>query len=372
MNPFLINAYRSPKYFCDRKTETETLLHNIRSRSDTAFFAQRRIGKTALIRHVFYKLKAEEPVSVYLDIYATQNIGDFTDQLANAIYAAFPPKKTMGKRFLSAIKALRPTITLDEISGTPQLSLDISKPEQFERTIPQLLKFLDKQQIRVIIAIDEFQQILNYPEKNVESILRTVIQSLKNINFIFCGSNQKMMQEIFNNIKRPFYASTKNVNLQRIDRKEYSKFIKGHFNKNKIEIDNQAVDLILDLTDCHTYYTQRLCHEVFETREQKIETETVWDTMHKVLTDNENIYFQYRNLITANQWKLLKAISVEERVYQPFKKEFMNSHKLGTPAIVKRSLEALVEKEMVYYWAGLEKPYYEVYDKFLMRWMQYK
>ena len=372
MNPFLINAYRSPKYFCDREAETDTLLQNIRSRSDTAFFAQRRIGKTALIRHVFYKLKKEEPISVYLDVYATQNLGEFTNQLANAIYTAVPSRKSLGQQFLETIKALRPTLSLDEITGTPQLSIAISKPAQLERTIPQLFQFLDKQGVHIIIAIDEFQQILNYPEKNVEAILRTVIQTLKNVNFIFCGSNHKMMQEIFNNAKRPFYASTKNVNLQRIDRTEYGKFIKSHFRKNKRIIDETAIELILDLTDCHTYYTQRLCHEVFELEEEKIESENVWKSLNKILTDNENIYFQYRNLITANQWKLLQAISVEEKVYQPFNKSFVNSHELGTPAIVKRSLEALVAKEMVYYHSGIEKPYYEVYEKFLMRWMQFK
>lgn len=372
VNPFLINNYKSPKYFCDRKAETKSLLQNIKSKSDTAFFAQRRIGKTALIRHVFHLLKKEKPVSVYLDIYATQNVGDFTNHLANAIYSAFPPKQSMGKRFLEAIKSLRPIISMDEITGIPQLSLDITKTSQFERTIPQLLKFLDAQEVQVIIAIDEFQQILTYPEKNVEAILRTVMQSLRNVHFIFCGSNQKMMHEIFNNAKRPFYASTKNVNLQRIDRKEYGKFIKSHFEKNKMEIDSTAIELILDITDCHTYYTQRLCHEVFETGNEKIESETIMRSLNKILTDNENIYFQYRSLITSNQWKLLKAISVEEKVYQPYKKEFVSEHGLGSAAIVKRSLEALVEKELVYYHVGIEQPYYEVYDKFLMRWMQYK
>lgn len=372
MNPFLITNYKSPKYFCDRKTETADLLQNIKSKTDTAFFAQRRIGKTALIRHVFYLLKKESPVSIYLDIYATVDLGDFTNQLANAIYTAFPPKQSIGQRFLEAIKSLRPVITLDEITGTPQLSLDISKTAQFERTIPQLLKFLDSEKVEVIMAIDEFQQILQYPEKNVEALLRTVMQTLQNVHFIFCGSNQKMMHQIFNNAKRPFYASTKNINLQRIDRQEYSKFIKSHFQKNKIDIDANAIALILDLTDCHTYYTQRLSHEVFEVGVQKVLTDTVLQALNKILTDNENIYFQYRNLITTNQWKLLKALSIEEKTFQPYGKRFLKEHDLGSSAIVKRSLEALVEKELLYYHSGIEVPYYEVYDKFLMRWMQNK
>jgi len=60
MNPFLINTYHSPDYFCDREEETKMLMDNILNQSNTAFFAQRRIGKTALIQHVFYHLKKKK------------------------------------------------------------------------------------------------------------------------------------------------------------------------------------------------------------------------------------------------------------------------------------------------------------------------
>lgn len=372
MNPFLIHEYVAPEFFCDRENETKNLLLNIKNRSNTTFFAQRRIGKTALIQHVFYILKGKKTVSLYIDIYATQNLKEFTNQLANAIYQVFPEKQSIGKRFWEAIKLLRPIISADEITGTPQLSLDITQPKQFEKTTAQLLQFLDAQNIKVIIAIDEFQQILNYPEKNVEALLRTVIQSLKNVCFIFCGSNQKMMHQLFNSAKRPFYASTKNINLQKINKTIYSNFIQLQFNKYKIKIHPDDVQLILDLTDCHTYYTQRLCHDIFALNHKTIKTELIYKTLNNILNDNENIYFQYRNLITTAQWNLLKAIAIEEKVEQPFAQKFINKHNLGTPANVKRSLEALVEKELIYYNASIETPYYETSDKFLMRWMQSK
>lgn len=372
MNPFLINDYLSPDYFCDRESETKTLSDNINNQSNTAFFAQRRIGKTALIQHVFYLLKKKRTTTIYIDIYATQNLKDFTNQLANSIYNIFPENKSLSKRFWEAIKLLRPVISADEITGAPQLSLDITQTRQFEKTIPQLLYFLDTQNIKTVIAIDEFQQILNYPEKNVEALLRTCIQQLKNVHFIFCGSNQKMMHHIFNNAKRPFYASTKNINLKKINNTIYAQFIKRQFEKQKFKISSEVIELILELTDCHTYYTQRLCHEIFANGIKTIKTDTVLQTINKILIDNESIYFQYRNLITPAQWNLLKAIAIEHKIEQPYAQKFIYKHNLGTPSNVKRGIEALIEKEMIYYNAGVEQPYYEVYDKFLMRWLQYK
>lgn len=250
--------------------------------------------------------------------------------------------------------------------------MDINQPKQLEKTIPQLLQFLNIQNIKTVIAIDEFQQILNYPEKNVEAILRTSIQQLKNVNFIFCGSNQAMMLEIFNSAKRPFYASTKSLNLQKIDPLEYTKFIKTLFTKNGFMINSVSIESILELTCGHTYYTQCLCHQLFLKNDINISPELVMTSLNKLLLENEGTYFQYRNLLTSAQWKLLKAVAHEEKLEQPYSKIFLHKYILGSSAIVKRGIEALIQKEMIYYNVSVSKPYYEVYDKFLMRWMQMK
>jgi uncharacterized protein len=370
VNPFLINTYVAPEYFCDRETETQTLINNIKNQSNTAFFAQRRLGKTALIQHTFHLLRPKKTVCIYLDIYATLGLKELANQMANAIYKEFPPEKSIGKRFMEAIKVLRPVISFDELSGAPELSLDITKAKQFEKTIPQLLQFLDEQHVKVVIAIDEFQQILNYPEQNVEAILRTAIQPLKHINFIFCGSNQHLMHQIFNNGKRPFYASTKNINLQKIDPKLYGAFIKKHFELHKFKINQESIDLILELTYGHTYYTQLLCHELFAGGATVIKKSNILLALGVILMDNQGTYFQYRNLLTAAQWNLLKALAKEGKVSQPYSQNFIYNYRLGNAAGVKRSLESLLEKEMIYHNISEPLAYYEVHDKFLLRWLQ--
>ena len=372
MNPFPINNYTGAEYFCDRENETKQLLDTIANNGNTAFFAQRRIGKTSLIQHVFQIMKRKKQTGIYIDIYATQNLKEFTNALANAIYTIFPPNKGIGKSFIEALKLFRPVISVDSMTGSPELSLDITQPRQFEKTIFQLLQFIDDQKIKIVIAIDEFQQILNYPEKNTEALLRTAVQQMKHVNFIFCGSNQTMMHHIFSSSKRPFFGSAKNINLKRIDKTIYAAFVKQQFEKQKFKINATALELIFELTDCHTYYTQRLCHEIFITNEKVILQENVFSVLHSILKDNENIYFQYRNLITASQWTLLKAIATEKKVEQPYARKFLYAHRIGTPAHVKRGLQSLVEKELVYYSADTNPAYYEVNDKFFMHWLANK
>lgn len=370
-NPFLTSGYNGPAYFCDRQKETAQLLSNIKNNINTTLFAIRRLGKTGLIRHVFEHFsKNKKTACIYFDIFATGNLKDFTNQFATAVYSRFPEKKGIGQKIFELIRLLRPVISYDPLTGSPELSLDLGQPKQYEKTIQQLFTFLDSQPIKVIIAIDEFQQILAYPEKNTEALLRTYIQPLKNTSFVFCGSNQRMMNEIFNSAKRPFYASCSNLHLDFISTAEYARFIETQFSRHKRKILAESIDFILDFTHKHTYYTQTLCNQLFGAGIKKITVENVHTACSEILAQNENTFYQYRNLLTTAQWELLMAIAKEEKVKKPHSIEFIKKYQLGTSSLITRGIESLLAKEMIYYDTGIKEPYYAVYDKFLMRWLQ--
>jgi uncharacterized protein len=370
-NPFLLSHYSEAQYFCDRVAETNLLCQHIKNGKNTTLFSIRRLGKTGLLYKVFDVLRTDKRIAtLYVDIYSTTTLKEFTNALATAIYNKFPPKKSIGKKIIEAIQALRPVISYDGLTGSPEVSLDFAQPKQYEKTIQQLFQFLDTQNIKIVFAIDEFQQILEYPEKNVESILRTYIQPLKNINFIFCGSNQKMMHEIFNNAKRPFFASCTNMHLDKIADETYSTFIQAHFKNNKRNIDRESVQTILTYTQSHTYYTQYLCNKIFASGQKKIDQVLVKKIGTDILLENEYNYFQYKNLITSQQWKLLTAIAKEEKADKLHTKEFLKKYDLGTSSSITRALAALVDKEMIYLVTDDIQKYYCVYDKFLMRWLQ--
>ncbi len=372
-NPFLVSGYKGSEYFCDRVNETTLLKSHIKNNKNTTLFAIRRLGKTGLIHHVFESFNKSNTIAcIYVDILGTKNLKEFTNQLATAIYNRFPENRGIGKKIVDAIKLLRPLISYDSLSGSPELSFELGEAKQYEKTIQQLFTFLDQQKIKTVFAIDEFQQILEYPEKNTEALLRTYIQQLKNVNFIFCGSNQKMMHEIFNSAKRPFFASCSNVNLNFIALHEYEVFITNTFKLKNRKISTDSVSFILDWTKQHTFYTQYFCNFLYALNIKQIALGDVQKAAIEILIQNESIYYQYRNLLTDSQWNLLQAVANENKLFKAHSKKFIDKYKLGTSSMVTRGLESLLQKEMIYYNAGVEQPYYEVYDKFLMRWLQHK
>ena len=135
------------------------------------------------------------------------------------------------------------------------------------------------------------------------------MQHLKNCCFIFCGSNHRIMAEIFNSAKRPFYGSCRSLALDFIDENEYGQFIKELFLHHKRKINPEAIEYILSFTERHTYYTQLLCNHIFNTGEKNITSETVVKACTEILKQEEVTFFQFRNLLTATQWQLLTAIA---------------------------------------------------------------
>jgi AAA+ ATPase superfamily predicted ATPase len=370
-NPFPVVGYHGPSMFCNREKETDKLSGNLQGGLNTTLISLRRMGKTALIYHVFNQiLKEKQSICLYVDLYPTRSIKDLTRQLATASINVLPGKKWTGKRFLAFLKSLRPVITYDPLTGAPGVRFEYSAQSDYEITIAALLNFLNDQGTDVYLAFDEFQVIASYEEGNAEAMLRTMIQPLNNVHFLFSGSNRHMMTEIFNSSKRPFFASTRIISLPPISAESYSRFIAEKFLENKRKISPDAIGFILEWTRRHTYYTQSVCNTLFNSGIKELDIHSVKETCGEILDEQEKTFLQYRNLLTGNQWQLLTAVAKEGNVYKPHSGEFVSKHSLGTPASITRALDALLTKEMIYEEIDSSGKYYSVYDLFLSRWLE--
>lgn len=370
-NPFPVVGYHGPELFCDRVKETGILSRNLTGGQNTTLISLRRMGKTALIQHVFQQiLKEKQAYCLYIDLYPTASIRELTRQLATASMNVFPQRKRAGKRFISFLKGLRPVITYDPLTGAPEVRFEYATATDYELTLSALLNFLNEQETDVFLAFDEFQVVTSYTEGNAEAILRTMIQQLNNIHFIFSGSNRHMMHEIFHDSKRPFFASTRILSLPAIPAEEYLPFIEDRFTERKKSITGEAINFILEWTRRHTYYTQSVCNTVYSSGGKNIDLQSVKVICGEILEEQEKTFLQYRHLLTSNQWQILMAVAKEGRVYKPGAIEFLEKHSLGTPAGVARAIDSLLTKEMIYEESDSNGKYYSVYDVFLSRWLE--
>ena len=369
-NPFLAKGYLSPMFFCDREKETEALLSNIQNGLDTMLISPRKFGKTGLILHTFYKIAEEKlPFStLYVDIFATLSLKDFIKTLAEAILVEFPEKTSIGNKFMALLKGYRPVITYDPVSGMPQVEFNFSAPSEKEYTLKGLFAFLNSQKQHVVVAINEFQQITTYPEKNVEALLRTYTQQMHNISFVYCGSKKSIMTQIFADAARPFYSSTRQLTLDKIDADKYAAFIREKF--LPVAVDDEAMSYILEWTRRHTFYTQSLCNEIFKMKPRVVSIAVARKASREILETEVSNFLQIRNLITEQQWRLLIAIAKEQSVKSVTSAQFLAKYQLGSATNARRNLESLTEKELLLETVSLNERSYSVYNVFLSRWLE--
>jgi len=370
-NPFSIKEYKGKNYFCDREDELDKLYTNIKNGIDTTLISPRRMGKTGLIYRFFEHLdEIGEFETIYVDIYSARSLSDFVKLLAEAILIKFPEKTTIGKQFIEFIKGFKPLIGYDAISGEPQIQISYQSAQEKEYTLHGLFRFLDMQDTRIVLAMDEFQQITYFPEKNIEALLRTYTQQLENIRFIFCGSRKSMMIELFSNAKRPFYSSTQYLVLDKIEFNAYKAFIIRKFTEKEILIEDEAVNYVLSWTKQHTFYTQSLCNMIFSMDENIVNIQLVKQACNELLNRNEAVFFQFRQLLTSGQWNFLIAVAKEGEVTQLTAQKFIANYEIGTPANARRISRSLIDKELILETINKKGSYYQVYDVFLSRWLE--
>uniref|UniRef100_UPI003FF129E2 AAA family ATPase n=1 Tax=Bacteroides eggerthii TaxID=28111 RepID=UPI003FF129E2 len=366
-NPFLIAGYHSPEFFCDRKAESSTILEALYNGRNITLIAPRRMGKTGLIHHVFYQLKEQKSdvVTLYMDIYSTQSLGDFVRLFANTVLGQLDsvPQKALN-RIGQFIRSCRPVFTFDEITGTPKVTVDVSTTEE-ESTLKEIFDYLGSSEKRCYIAIDEFQQIAEYPEKGVEALLRSYIQFLPNVNFIFAGSKQHVMQEMFTSSKRPFYQSTQLLTIGTVNRDEYADFAMAHFAKNNLQLPREVFDAIYDKFDGHTWYIQNLLNRLYGYN-RDVEMASITYAMEQIVAEQSYSYADLLKAYPAGHVRLLKAIAQEGCVKEVLAGNFISKHKLRAASSVSSALKKLVANELVYQTTDG----YIIYDRFMGEWLR--
>jgi hypothetical protein len=212
--------------------------------------------------------------------------------------------------------------------------------------------------------------IENYPEKNMEALLRTYIQQTRNLTFIYCGSKKHLMADIFTNEKKPFYSSSTFVSLGKISAESYTAFIRRLFNECGREIDDDSIAFILDWTRRHTYYTQQLCHTIFANGDLQTDISKVKTACEQLMQQGEAVYLQYRQMLTIKQWNYLIAVAKEGSVSQITAAQFLGRHRIGSASTSQRLADALCEKGLLNDEITVKGVTYSVNDVFLSHWLE--
>lgn len=358
-NPFVIGKYVDKEYFCDRVKESELLVHHIVNGRHIAMMSERRLGKTGLIEHVFTNHLPDNYETFLIDIYTCKNLQEMVFMLANEVFRKISKKQSLLERLLSIVRSLKTTISYDTKTGMPELGIGIGEIHQPELTLDEILNYLETSDKTCIVAIDEFQKIAGFEEDNVEALLRTKIQHLKNTQFIFAGSERHLLEGIFNDPARPFYNSVVFMQLLPIDENEYIRFCQQLFLRYEKTVSEELVSQLYKCFQGITWYLQLSMNEAFTMAERGGRVnENAYDQILNHLVDSKRFTFEDRYAsLTGKQKTVLQAIAAE------FPKEptltsqkFIAKYYLKTASSVQTAVKGLTEKGILSDYHGVKRP----------------
>lgn len=368
-NPFLTYGYSGPEYFCDRREETKRLTTLLENGNHVALMSPRRMGKTGLLKHCFSQGELQDHYYLFIvDIYATKSLAEFTYELGKAILSVLKSKERKAwERFIQVASSFRTGITIDEF-GKPSWNIQVGDIRVPQISLDEIFQYLKSADKPCLVAIDEFQSIVDYPEKNVEALLRTHIQSCNNAWFVFSGSKRHMMGEMFSSPARPFYQSATIMSLKPIPLDAYTEFITYHFEQNKRSVTVEAIHNLYQQFEGTTWYIQKICNELFATSDpgDVCDIRDIDEAINHAVQEKEDTYQDLMSRLTANQKTVLKALAQNPKDIQPTSGKFIKKYHLTSASVVQRCLSALQDKDIL----TNEQGKYYIYDYFLLYWLQ--
>lgn len=368
-NPFVTNGYAGAEYFCDREEETKQITELLTNENNIALISPRRIGKTELIHHCFAQPDIKDKYYTFvIDIYSTNSVSDLVNMFGKAIIDELRPLgRKVWEKFINIVSSIRSEISFD-INGQPSWGLGIGEIKNPEVTLDEIFAYLNNADKPCLVAIDEFQQIINYGDKRMEALLRTYVQRCVNAHFIFSGSHRHLMGEIFTSPARPFYQSVVLMNLKPLPLDKYREFAIDKFEERGKTLDPQVADEVYSRFDGITSYMQRIMNVLFlKTQEgSTCTTAMIDDAIDYNLDIASDTYESMLRQMPEKQRAVFIAISAEGTAKSVRSGAFAKKYHLPSPSSVNSAIKGLLEKDFI----TQSGDAYVVYDKFFDLWIQ--
>lgn len=371
-NPFEYGGVVSGEAFCNREEELGDLVRAMDNAEKLFVFSERRYGKTSLVRAVLGKLTRKGYVSAYVDLWPTDSEATFVTALAKAITESMSTSVARvletARKFFSS---LAPSVTMDE-EGKPVLTFGLARQARVGPALDEVLetpaRIAGKGAPRVVVVFDEFQQILEYGNDHVERKLRSVIQNHRHVGYLFLGSRKHLIQKMFLDRNRPLFGSGGHYPLGPISEQHWQPFVRRRFLHAGKSISPEQIHAVWEMTQGHPFYTQHLCHVLWELCEPRAEvSDGMLRAAVRVLLERENYaYTTVWESLTIPQKRFLKGLASEAARVKVFAGEFVRRHGMSSASSVQRAVATLLARDLI----DRDNGSFLITDRFFRLWIQ--
>lgn len=348
-NPFKYGGIVTGKDFADRKNEVAYLMKELTSGQNILLYSPRRYGKSSLMMVVLEQLQRKGTMTVFIDLYGCASEADLVGKLVEkTVVPVYDTVDKIVSFFKSAFSGFRPEITVST-DGSVKISYSKESPILAEKEMSEVLDAPEKlaraKGKRLVIIFDEFQEIRRLDGNRLENLMRSSFQHHKLTTYVFMGSKQHIVEQMFESADRPFYKFAKPFPLGKIPIVEFKHFVLRKFKETEITVDPSVVDSVLTFTDGHPYFTQQLCHEIWSLAYERnsVKPSDIQDAIESILSIHNDLFFRTWDSLTLPQRRLLFALSRESMASSIYSVPWIKKYGLVSASHVKRAVKQLVK-----------------------------
>lgn len=349
-NPFVFGRAAEGPYFTDRGEDSKRLYANLTHGVNTILISPRRWGKTSLVKKVIETVNNKEIKTIFIDVFQCKSEYEFCRTFATAIIKQTSSKLDdwveMAKNLLSNIspKFSFGSDPLNDFS----ISFEWNPKEDTEIEILRLPeRIAAKKGIRLIICLDEFQQIAEFSDSiSFQRKMRSVWQHQQQITYCMFGSKKHLMEKVFNDKSMPFYKFGDMVFLKKIPEIEWIPFICSKFKETNKVITEQQAARICEVTENLSSYVQQLSWLVWYKTEKVVQNKDIDDAINDLLEQNKLFFQREVESLTEHQMNFLIALA--NGITTGFsRKEVINKYRLESSANIQSVKKSLVKKDLI-------------------------
>lgn len=347
-NPFIFSHIVTDEKFCYRD-ELEPLKNYMLNSTSIVLFSKRRYGKSSLIKEIFKNhIDKKKYLTIYFDIFDISSTNDFAYSFYKAVAKSF---KNDMQTILQTLKNLFSRATFSataassgEIEFKPSLAYQ-SFEDMMDDIFTNLSSYLKKNNLKAIIAIDEFQQVASIKEKNIEAVLRTYIQNIDNISFIFSGSKKHLLTQMFTDYTQPFYAQAVPFELKQIECERFFDFVQKKFEQTQKSFQKEPFERLYKKVDGESWLIQNVAYHLWQRYDIVDTNEQIEETIHEIANMSDSIYKLLFDNFSNTQKSALKIVARCGGV-NLLSKEILNTNNISKSSLVS-ALNVLLEKEII-------------------------
>lgn len=372
-NPFKYGEIVSRENFCNRKAELRDVTNAMKNGDRLILFSERRMGKTSLVRLALEKLPKSRFAYSYIDLWPTLNARGLAQTLAIRFTTDLAHKK---KDLLQTAREwfghLRPEASIAQ-DGSLKLSFTIQSSGGETPDLLEILKIPAKISSRlkkqVVVVLDEVQQIFEYEDDYAERALRSAIQDQPGVSFVLLGSRKHLIRKMVHEQSRPLYRAGTIYPISNIEASDWLPYIRSRFDEHDKPIDDEVILEVCRLTEGHPYYTQHLCHVIWDGYDELAAADRTLlvESAFSTVLGRENAAFSSQwEALTRNQKFFLHGLAQEGPRPNVHQSDFIQKWGLKSSSNIQRIVEVLLRKDII----DQDNGSFLVSDRFFREWIR--